>query len=401
MNKITLSAIIMSLAMTIAPIAHAATFTDMPADPQAAQAIENAVKNGLISGYEDNTFRPDNNIKRSEMAVIITQACKVTEEGNISKFVDLNQGKWYDAPMAKAYEMGAFSGDDQNRMNPDNFITFQECFTVLSQVFDLVPPYDYYPNPEEIPSSLPADKYLSDQRVYDVSCLDVFTDKAEVAKWAIPYVSGVVSNGGWNGVDGKITPTAFITRAQFSIVMDNLIKNYIDQPGTYTSENFPVGTTMIRCNDVVLDGVTTDHDIYIGDSVEFKKLTVNNITANKRFVIRGLTTPKYLIGECDKYASELSKLNAEIQNIVKTEADPTTNKKYNELTEARTSVSDLYVQALSDSIGFEATGYIYSYRAIRPYIRADISAVKLGTLFYAAPKTFTNFALPESGVNAN
>lgn len=401
MNKIKLSAIIMSLAMTIAPIAQAATFTDMPSDPQAAVAIENAVKNGLIAGYEDGTVRPDNNIRRSEMAVIITQACKVTKEGDLSKFVDVKAGDWFYPAMAKAYEMGAFSGDDQKRMNPNNNITFQECFTVLSQVFDLVPAYEYYPDPSKIPSTLPAGMYATGKRVYDVSCLDAFSDKADVANWAIPYVAGVVHNGGWSGIDGKITPTAYITRAQFSVVMDNLIKNYIDTPGTYTAENFPVGPTMIRCNDVVLDGVTTDHDIYIGDSVEFRKLTVNDIKANKRFVIRGIATPMNLIAEYQKTSSALSEINNEIDKIIATTSKPENDPNYKELAKERATASELYSEALNNSIGFEATGYIHSYRAIRPYIRADISGVELGSAFYAAPDTFTNFALPETGLDAN
>ena len=342
MNKIKISALIMALAMAVSPIAQAASFTDMPADPRAATAIENAVKNGLISGYEDNTVRPDNNIRRSEMAVIITQACKVVKEGDISKFVDLGQGKWYDAPMAKAYEMGAFSGDDQNRMNPDNNITFQECFTVLSQVFDLIPEYQYYPKPDEIPTDLPANKLVSGKRVYDISCLNKFADKDQVAKWAIPYVAGVVSKGGWDGVDGNITPTAYITRAQFSIVMDNLIKNYIDEPGTYTAENFPSGTTMIRSNDVILNGIVADSDIYVGDSVEAGRITATNITANKRFVVRGCQTP------------------------------------------------DMKVE----NPGIKVTGKVYSYRAIRPFINSDISGAEMGVAFYAAKDCHTTFSIP-------
>ena len=342
MNKIKISALIMALAMAVTPIANAATFTDMPADERSAVAIENAVKNGLISGYEDNTVRPDNNIKRSEMAVIISQACKVTKEGDISRFVDVKEGDWFYSAMAKAYEMGAFSGDDMNQMNPNNNITFQDCFTVLSQVFDLVPSYVYYPKAEDMPTNLTAGQLASGKRVYDISCLDKFADKDSIAKWAIPYVAGVVHHGGWDGIDGNITPTAYITRAQFSIVMDNIIKNYIDEPGTYTAENFPQGTTMIRCNDVVLNGIVADSDIYVGDSVEPGKITVDNITANKRFIVRGCATP-----EMD-------------------------TKVY----------------------GIKATGYIYSYRAIRPFISSDISGATTGIGFYAVPGCYTSFAIP-------
>lgn len=344
MNKIKFSALALSLAILSAPMAQAASFTDMPSDPQAITAIENAVKNGLISGYEDNTVRPDNNIKRSEMAVIISQACKVTKEGNISKFVDVKEGDWFYSAMAKAYEMGAFSGDDKKQMNPNNNITFQECFTVLSQVFDLIPEYEYYPKPDQIPADLPAGKLAIGKRVYDVTCLDAFSDKDQVASWAIPYVAGVVNHGGWNGIDGKITPTDYITRAQFSMVMDNLIKNYIDEPGEYTTENFPKGTTMIRCNDVILNGVETDSDIYVGDSVEAGKLTVDNINTSARFVVRGCATP------------------------IK---DPDTG-----------------VLTYGEE-GLVVTGKIGSYRVIRPYINSNISGVTYGSS-YAAPKTFTS-----------
>ena len=40
--------------------------------------------------------------------------------------------------------------------------------------------------------------------------------------------------------------------------MDKLFKNYIDEPGTYTS--LPEGNTLIRCDGVVLQNVTTGKD---------------------------------------------------------------------------------------------------------------------------------------------
>lgn len=287
MKKTKITAIAMSCALMFGSVASAASFTDMPADEATRASIENAVKNGLLSGYEDNTVRPDANIRRSEMAVIITKACKVDKEGNISRFTDVKEGDWFYSAMAKAYEMGAFSGDGNN-MNPNDNITFQECFTVISQVFDLVPPYTR-PSKDSIPDPLPANNVLSGSRLYDISSLDNFTDKAEIADWAKVFMAGVVSNGGWNGVDGKITPKAYITRAQFAQVMDNLIKNYIDEPTEITE--LPEGNTMIRCDGVVLKDLTTSDDIYIGDSVSANGITVENINANGRFVIRGCATP--------------------------------------------------------------------------------------------------------------
>ncbi len=329
MNKIKISAVLLSIALASSGMASAASFTDMPTDAAASTAIENAVSNGILSGYEDNTVRPDANIRRSEMAAIITRACKVDKEGDISRFVDVKSDDWFYSAIAKAYEMGAFAGDGNN-MNPNNNITFQECFTVLSQVFDLVPPYT---RPTSMPNPVPSGSLVSGSRLYDISSLDSFSDKNDIADWAKVFIAGVVANGGWNGVNGKITPTAYITRAQFAQVMDNLIKNYIDTPGTYSA--LLDGNTMIRCDGVVLENVTTNDDIYIGDSVSANGITVNNVTANKRFVVRGCATPVTDENGALTYGAE----------------------------------------------GINVTGHFEAMRVIRPYINLNMSSATYGTVY--------------------
>lgn len=284
MNKKIVAAVLSS-AMLLTGVASAASFTDMPVDGRAAEAIENAVNNGLLSGYEDNTVRPDANIRRSEMAVIITQACKVASTADLSAFTDVNSSDWFYSAMSKAKAMGAFSGDG-DRMRPNDNISFQECFTVLSQVFNLFPAGEEV---AEVPENLPSGKAAIGRTVYDVSILDKFADGGEVAAWAKPYVAGVVANGGWNGVNGMLTPNSYITRAQFAEVMDNLIQNYIDEPGTYSE--LPEGNTMIRCDGVVLKEAEAKGDIYIGDNVSANGITVKNLTSENRFVIRGCAEP--------------------------------------------------------------------------------------------------------------
>ncbi len=286
MKKFKFMSLIMALTIAFSSVASAQTFSDVPADSPYAQAIENAAKNGIISGAGDGTFAPDKNITRAEMASIITRVCKVSETADISAFQDMQDtGAWYYSAVAKAYHMGALNGDGVN-MYPSNNITFQECFTILSQVFELIPPYVI---PTTYPETLTENQMIIGIRLYDISALNNFTDKNEIADWAKIYVAGVVARGGWAGIDGKLTPTAYITRAQFAVVMDNIIKNYIDEPGTYTE--LPEGTTMIRCGDVVLDNVKYDYDLYIGDSVPANGIKVDNMTSTARFIVRGCATP--------------------------------------------------------------------------------------------------------------
>jgi len=283
MKKMRISAIVLAFSLMASSVANAA-FTDMPQDTKTSAAIENAVKNGILSGYEDGTVKPDDNITRAQMASIITRACVVSKEADISAYSDVSADAWYHSAMAKAFQMGAFKGDDQMHMNPENNITFQECFTVLSQVLYLMPEYQH--NITQAPSPMPENSYydINKKRLYDLSVLNNYNDKDSIADWAKVFYAGVVASGGWNGTDGNLTPTAYITRGQFAVVMDNLIKNYIDEPGTY-KELLP-GNTMVRCNGVILDNVKSDSDLYIADCVKPNEVTINNVELN-RLVVRG------------------------------------------------------------------------------------------------------------------
>ena len=286
MKKFKFITLVISAFMLFGATAHAATFSDMPSDPVAAQVIENAVKNGIISGYTDGTVRPDAPITRAEMASIITRVCGASVEGDLSYFVDTDPNAWYYSSLSKAYYMGAFSGSG-NIMSPNNNITIQECFTVLSQVFDLVPAYILERNFQG--ETLPENSVVVGSRLYDLSVLAPYTDASEIADWAKVYFAGIIEHGGWYGYNFKLTPTANITRLHFATVLDNLIKNYIDTPGTYDS--LPLGNTLIRCDGVVLNNVTTEDDIYIADCVSGNGIKFENANLKGRLVVRGCATP--------------------------------------------------------------------------------------------------------------
>lgn len=347
MKKNKIFSVILAVSMLFSLVVSA-DFSDMPENGELALAITNAVSNGILSGYEDGTVRPDANITRAEMASIITRACGASKEADISEFSDVAPDSWYYSAFSKAYSMGAFSGDDQKLMHPQNNITFQECFTILSQVFDLLPPYtvirdvssDFPENTVLVPAS--SSTPFSTSRLYDVSVLSGYQDGADVAGWAKVYVSGVVVNGGWNGENGLLTPAKYITRGQFATVMNNIIQNYIDEPGTYTE--LPEGNTMIRCNDAILDGLKTEYDIFVSDGVEQGRITINNVSAN-RLVVRGCATP---VDE-----------NGNLEN---------------------------------ENFGIEIKGSFGPIRIIRPYISADVSEAEFPlNKFWSAKKTYVNF----------
>ncbi len=258
--------------MMMQSTAFAQEFTDMP-DDWTTGAIQRAVENGLIGGYDDGTVKPDNNILRSEMAAIIVRAFGATKEADISAFPDMSQDKWYYSEFAKAVQMGAFSGTDDGKLNPEANITYEECFTVISRIFCL-PDRDPYNQ--------------SNLDKVDDSVLDTYSDASSIAEWARKYTALVVGNGYWNGYEGKLKPhDQFITRAEFAVLMDNLIKTYINEPGEYTE--FADGNILIRTQGVTIKDYTGDDIILVGDGV-LGDTNLTNIKSTGEIVLRGGNT---------------------------------------------------------------------------------------------------------------
>jgi hypothetical protein len=51
-----------------------ATFSDVPTAYWAFKYVEYAVDNGVVAGYEDGTYRPDDTVTRDQMAVFVARA---------------------------------------------------------------------------------------------------------------------------------------------------------------------------------------------------------------------------------------------------------------------------------------------------------------------------------------
>lgn len=76
-------------------------FDDFDKKYWAADYIEKAVKNGVIRGYNDNTFKPENKVTYGEATTMLIRAY-----GKDS--ASLKNGKWPDAYMNKAEELNMF-----------------------------------------------------------------------------------------------------------------------------------------------------------------------------------------------------------------------------------------------------------------------------------------------------
>lgn len=279
MKKISKLAALAAAAILAIQAPVFADFSDMPAG-EIGDALQKAVSNGLISGYEDGTVRPDDNIRRAEMAAIIVRAMGATE--NSSKtFPDVASDAWYADSVSKAVQMGAFSGDTDGNLNPENNITCQETYTVLSRVFQFI---GYPRNFRDGTSDVMGKS--------DPAVLDVFTDKDSVASWATDYAAAIVQKGGFLGFNGLLKGNSYITRGEFAYLMDKLIGTYIDEPGQYAAGTIDGSkSVVVRSGGVAIDGLTTDRNLIIAYSADTNGVQVTNSTVNGVTAIMGCADP--------------------------------------------------------------------------------------------------------------
>ncbi len=251
-------ALILVFVCAVQLCAFAADFKDMPND-WSTGALETAVKNGLLTG-DNGYIKASDNMTRAEMATIMVRACGAVRTADISGFADVKADDWFYDSMSKAVAMGAFKGSD-NKLNPDNAITRQEAFVVLSRVFAIAVATDA-----------------------DTAVLDDFKDKDKIESWAKKDMAAVVQQGYVAGSDGYINPLDNITRAEFAVVMDRMIKYYIDEP----IDTIPAdGNIMIRTKDINLDGFATEKNVVLGDAIGEADINIKGVNLTGKLVLRG------------------------------------------------------------------------------------------------------------------
>ena len=99
-------------------------FTDVTDEYWSADAIAWAVNNGVVNGFEDGTFRPDENMTREQMAAILQNfayqmGLDVSASGDLSNFTDIPEGEhWSRDALAWAYAEGLLAGTSDSTMDP-------------------------------------------------------------------------------------------------------------------------------------------------------------------------------------------------------------------------------------------------------------------------------------------
>lgn len=117
------------------PTTTSTTFQDISPERWSAQAIESVASQNLISGYGDNSYRPDKPMSRQEFALVtykfIHSRGYRTEDPTVLDNVNFGDQKfiapWAQTAVRELASLGFLSYDPRNLFNPEKYITRAEA----------------------------------------------------------------------------------------------------------------------------------------------------------------------------------------------------------------------------------------------------------------------------------
>lgn len=124
-------------------------FTDIKPNAWYHDTVETALELGLVTGYEDHTFRPDNPVTRQEMAAIAVRASHYkiakqpgSDEIDLSMLDNYNDknsiSSWARNSVAIAANQGLLRGRANNLFEPNGISTRAEGAAVVKRLYDSI-----------------------------------------------------------------------------------------------------------------------------------------------------------------------------------------------------------------------------------------------------------------------
>ena len=222
-KKLTVILVVLSMALSLL-VPSAMAFSDTKGH-WAEQAITRWENAGVIGGYEDGQFRPDQALTRGELAAMISTIFHLSQTA-ANRYPDLPSGEWYTPYMLRCVAAGFLAGTDTGA-EPLAMVTREQAAVIFARAFMI---------PEETSSDTG------------------FFDQWQISDWARPFVRAMKNQKMIAGIGGNLyAPKQPLTRAQAVTILNAAIAQYVDEENAQITpaQN---GITMITASGVTVTG---------------------------------------------------------------------------------------------------------------------------------------------------
>lgn len=122
-------------AVAVVPASAASPFSDVKESHADFEGISTLYAAGIISGYPDGTFKPDTNVTRGQAAKMIAGALKLdTKEVEDPKFTDISASNPYYGSIAALVGLNVITGYGDNTFRPNQTITHGDLAKILASI---------------------------------------------------------------------------------------------------------------------------------------------------------------------------------------------------------------------------------------------------------------------------
>ena len=175
-------------------------FSDVPPSYWGYAAISSLSSQGIVSGYPDNTFKPDTTVTRAEFATMLVKALGLSTSGTSGTFTDVTADSWYYGAVNAAVADGLVAGMGDNLFAPNALITREQMAVMVTKALG------------------------TKASAVDGTELNFFSDKSAVSSWAASGMEEAVKTGIVHGMAaGMLAPMADATRVQAAVMIYRLL----------------------------------------------------------------------------------------------------------------------------------------------------------------------------------
>ena len=129
-------------------ISGKSSFKDTDKNGWYADYIGYLEKYKIIEGYNDSTFKPDAPVTRAECVAMLVRYYSLFNEvkkgGYTVKYTDVDKKYWAYDDIAKAVSIGFISGYDDGTFRPADNVTYEQAITMIFNVLGYKPVADLY-----------------------------------------------------------------------------------------------------------------------------------------------------------------------------------------------------------------------------------------------------------------
>lgn len=112
-------------------------FTDIKESDWFYNAVVALSEKGIISGYEDGQFNPDEKLTRAELSEILSKFIFSNNYEMVKEFSDVSNSDWFYEAMCKMLNEGYIAGYGDNTVRPSQPVTRAEIVTIINRMLNL------------------------------------------------------------------------------------------------------------------------------------------------------------------------------------------------------------------------------------------------------------------------